>query len=171
MHSLKKKTILILFLSTVFFLTGCQPVAQLYIGNVYKDAKTFPLDVSETTPVTLETFEMKTSFDYRTSGTVFSISGTASLGGHYQTMYGRVKVIDLFLFFLDDNNYVIDGTRLYNAVNAFPEDTFRFNQEMTVPAGATQIALGYEATLSSADSRETAGGGEWIYRVPLSSRK
>ena len=171
MNSLKSNSVLILLLLAVFLLTGCQPVAQLYNGNVYKDAKTFSLDVTDTTSADLETFEIKTSFSYRTSGPALSISGTVAMGTHYQLMYGRIRVFDLFLFFLDDDNRVIDGARLYNTVNAFPEDTFRFEQELMVPAGATQVALGYEATFTSSDSRGTAGGGDWIYKLPLSSGK
>lgn len=159
------------FLLGGLLLTGCQPQANLYIGNLYKDAETFPLNVSETTPATLETFEFRTSFNYRTGGPVLSISGTASMGNHYQLMFGRIRVFDLFLFFLDDNNYVIDGTRLSHVVNADPESTFHFEQEATIPAAATQIALGYEATLTSADSKGANGGGDWIYMLPLSSRK
>lgn len=171
MNSLKKSSFIVLVFWVAFLLTGCQPVAQLYNGNVYKNAKMSPLNVSETTTVTEETFELKTSFNYSTSGTMLSISGTVVMGTHYQLMYDRIKVFDLFLFFLDDSDVVIDGTRLYHAFSAFSYETFSFEQDVTVPAGATKIAMGYEATFNSTDSDGSTGGGDWIYRLPLSSRK
>ena len=172
MYKMKKISVLLLMAAAAFFLvTGCQPVAQLYNGNLYKDIKTFPLDVSETTQASLETFEMKTSFDYRTGGPVLSISGTAAMGTHYQLMYDRIKVLNLFLFFLDDSNYVIDGVRLYHGYYVDSDATFPFEQEVPIPAAATQIAVGYEATFTSTDSDGNTGGGEWIYKLPLSGRK
>jgi hypothetical protein len=173
MKSLKYFVLLLMLFAVFFLSTGCKPVAQLYIGNVYKDATTFPLDVTQTTPAELKTFEIQTSFTYKKSDQSLSISGTVAMGNHYQFMYETINVFDLFLFFLDDNNRVIDGTQLYHAANADSSDTFPFKQDIAVPTTATQIALGYEASFgpSGADDNGHGGGGRWIYHLPLSSAK
>ena len=166
MDSTKKRSFL-LILAVSILTAGCLPVAQIYNGNVFRDAKPYSLAVSKATQVDIETFEFKSSFSYETDGTALSISGTAAMGTHYQLMYGRIRVFDLFLFFLDDNNYVIDGTRLYNAVNADTTGKFPFEQEVMIPAGATQIALGYETSFYSTDTDGGSGGGDWVYLLPL----
>ncbi len=172
MCAIKKISSLLLYLSVFFFTTGCHPVAKLYNGNVYKDAKIFPLDVAETTPAEFEAFQLKTSFTYSADSSDLAISGTAAMGNHYQLIYERIKDINLFLFFLDDNNYVIDGTRLYNAFNKDSSSTFPFKSKLRIPATATKIALGYEVNMSSSDSEgDPSGGGDWFYRLPLSSVK
>lgn len=169
MHSLPKISAFLLSLLALNFLTGCQPVANLYIGNFYTDAKTFPLAVSDTAQAELDTFELRSTFSYKTTGNVLSISGTAEFGSHYQLMYEKLNSYNLFLFFLDDNHLVVGGVRLYNGHFIDPDKTFPFDQEVTIPATATQIAMGFEANFSSTESEAGGGGRELIYRLPLSS--
>jgi|GEM_PF-6358856 len=171
MHSLTRKSTFLLSLFAVSLFIGCQPVINLYIGNFYKDATTFPLPVSGTSQAELDTFELRTTFNYTVTGNILSLSGTAELGTHYQLMYDRLNAYNLFLFLLDDNHLVVGGVRLYHGFSIDPGDTFHFDQELTIPPTATQIAIGFEATLASPDSEGGGGGGELMYRLPLSPAK
>jgi len=157
MHAAYKLAMVITVLATLI-LAGCQvqPVATYYRGYKSVNESATPLVRGESHQGQWQTFDMRVDYRADVGQNDISIAGTATLGQYYLMNTNRMRSLDLFLFFLDENSKVMRTVELSNGLMQWPEEILTFNQNVKVPAGASSFAFGYRGEAY----HDTGGGGE-----------
>jgi hypothetical protein len=144
---------LTLLLAAALILFGCQSTATYYQG--YKaDNDSISALTDPAAQGSWETFDINLTYQYDQTGDMLKISGAANFSLYYEMNITRIKNMDLYLFFLDENSSVLETARLNKFGYYQPEDQLSFAGNLAIPPGAKSFAFGYRG-----QAFEEGGGG------------
>jgi hypothetical protein len=139
------------FLSVLLLVTlsfGCTPVAQQFVGNRVTNAAVVTIQPGGPHADSWETFDVIIDYQYHKSGDLFVISGTAQLTQRYEILYSRLRDLKVYLFFLDDDQRVLDTSMIARSLSVQIDQQMSFKQSFNLPTGATHISFGYEGLVT-----------------------
>ncbi|HKJ05515.1 MAG TPA: hypothetical protein VJ974_07960 [Geopsychrobacteraceae bacterium] len=151
----------------IFGLAGCQSTESFYRGYRVENQSIAPLSTLETQQGAWKTFDIDLTYQYQKTDNILNISGTTTLGLYYELNTSRIRTLDLFLFFLDDESKVLETTYLVRRLEFNPEEKQTFVKSLNIPTEAASIAFGYKGTAqedgSGTDSSDGGGGSQQIF--------
>lgn len=144
-----------------FILTGCQSTESFYRGYQAQNDSISQLSTDGTQQGYWKTFDIDMSYQYDYADNVLNISGALALGLYYEMNISRIKSMDIFLFFLDDESKVLQTAYISRSMINWPDEGLLFTKSINVPAGAKAIAFGYRGKALGDDGGgdEGLGGG------------
>lgn len=144
---------LTLLLAVALILFGCQSTATYYQGYTADNTSISALS-EPAAQGSWETFDINLNYQYDQTDEMLNISGTANFSLYFEMNITRIKNMDLYLFFLDENSSVLETARLNKFGYYHPDEQLSFAENLAVPPGAKSFAFGYRG-----QAFEDGGGG------------
>lgn len=162
------KTACSLIICLLTFLFGCVETAMMFHGKLVPLSQEIkPIENGVVCRDTLRTFEIVIGYDYVREGKLLTISGQASLAERYPSLYSGVNYLDVYLFFLDENQRVLETVLLARAMTSTLDEILAFDKTLQVPAGAVGVSFGYRGEVTGGSDSERGGGKEIFSVVPF----
>jgi len=114
---------------------------------------------------TIESFETVIRYEYLRKGDILTISGQASLTERYPMLYSTLRYLDVYLFFVDKDQHVLETVLLGEAMTRL-DDIAKFSRELKIPSGAVGVAFGYSGEVTGGGD-ERDDGREIFYLLPI----
>ncbi len=150
--SSSKLLVLLLLCLALASLVACQSVGSFFVGRSVEPNLRVPLTAASPQTGTWQTFDLTIRYSVRKHADSLDISGHAELGEHYQTLYTRLKRLDVYLFFLNSDAQVLETVALSSGLSSDINQQMRFNHSLRLPPGTTDISFGYRGEVTSLDS-------------------
>lgn len=143
-------------------LIGCKSTSAYYLGWQVENESDAQLSADQQQGH-WKTFDLDLNYKYDTAGDVLNISGTIALSFFYEMNTSRIRNLDVYLFFLDNDSKVLETAELSRSVErSQPYRTLEFNKSLQVPTGTSLIAFGYKGAAwedGGGTPRARGGGG------------
>lgn len=156
----------LLLVGLMLFFAGCVETAMMFRGNLLNPSQQVQaIDDGVVSRETLESFETVIRYEYLRKGDILAISGQASLTERYPMLYSTLRYLDIYLFFTDSGQRVLETVLLANAMTRVDE-VATFSRELKIPKGAVGVAFGYSGEVTGGGD-ERDDGREIFYLLPL----
>ncbi|MCK4507161.1 MAG: hypothetical protein KAU27_01375 [Desulfuromonadales bacterium] len=156
-----KNSFLGLFCLSALWVSGCVETAMMYHGNEVTNVQVVTLQEGVQNAGTWETFDVVINYTYLKSGEDLEISGDVELGQSYQVVYDRLRYLDFFLFFTDEESRVLETVAFRGFLVNTTADKRKFTRSYKVPAGTVGFSFGYNGAVGGRD------GHTRFYQLPL----
>jgi hypothetical protein len=165
MNSKLKNVFLGFFYLSVFGMSGCVETAMMYHGNEVSNVQVVTLQEGTKNAGTWETFDLVINYTYLKNKEVLELSGDVELGQSYQIAYDRLRYLDLFLFFTDEDSRVLETVAFRGFLTNTTDDQRKFTRSYNVPAGTVGFSFGYNGAVGGRDGHTT------FNQLPLNKSK
>ncbi|MDT8419434.1 MAG: hypothetical protein RQ754_03300 [Desulfuromonadales bacterium] len=156
-----------LLLLGILLVAGCQTTETFFLGYRADHDRTVPLI---TTDGSWKSFDLNLTYRMEAETGRLNITGTLDFSLYHQLNSAMINRLALYLFFLDDQNQVLQATNLLSTLHADPATSFPFAANVAVPPGSRAIAFGYEGQSSEDGGKELGGAGASFFFSDLPRR-
>ena len=143
---------LVMSLCLFFVITGCVPIAELYIGKQVTAAPIVQIQEGANVSGTWQTFDVTINYQYQTDGDIIDLAGQGELGQHYQMVYDGVRYLYVYLFLLDADGLVLETIEI-PAFLTSTEDKFAFSKPFKITENIKGFSFGYRGVATEMEGQ------------------
>lgn len=137
---------MLLFLGMALTL-GCQSTSTFFVGEKVKNPNLLvPLSANKQQSGTWQTFDLIINYSIEKGQDSLTLAGQAQFTQHYRTVYNRVRRMDLFLLFLDEESRVLKTVKLPTFFTRI-EDVSPIRTTQPLPSGTRAISFAYSGVV------------------------
>ncbi len=163
MHRNVKSCFFGFFCLSVIWVTGCVETSMMYHGNEVTHVQVVTLQENTQNSGTWETFDLVINYTYLKNKEVLELTGDVELGQSYQMTYDRLRYLNFFLFFTDEDLRVLETVAFRGFLTNTTDDKRKFSRSYKVPVGTVGISFGYDGAVGGRD------GHTRFYQLPLNN--
>lgn len=149
----------------VLIVAGCVATAEMFHGNFVSTEQVISIEGPGPKNDRLENFNVKINYEFARVDDALKISGQVVLTERYPLLYGQLRYLYVYLFFVDETSRVLETVSLATAMTGDPYERLEFSTSLNVPTGAVGISFGYDGEVR--EGEDESSGIDNFYSLPL----
>ncbi len=156
----------------LLLLGGCQSVSSYYRGDKIEKDRYLVLDEKVSQKGQWKAFDLTIAYQLQPFNDRLKVSGSVQLSDYLMMSIRRIENLDVYLFFLDREKWVVETVQIAKVFSEYPEQVISFKQELPLPEQAWAVSFGYRGQVQEDDEDGFifGGAGRILDDLPTMSR-